>query len=310
MTGWADWHLVEVVEAHEVHNYNAYRTAIAKARVQKLFDKTIYLASEHHTGNYPGIVVNLVGDMVSGGLHPELLKTDELEVIPAALKAIDWIVTGLTRIKGRFGKVYVPAVCGNHGRNTAKPEFKRYAKKNLDYLISRIVERHFADDPDRRHSRFQRRALSRLWSSLPAQSRRHAWGERRRRYHRRNRPDHARRDQTERSECSARARVRHQHHGALASRAVGQSIQRQRSRLYLKGRNQGAVGVPQSVAGGTPTQASRGAHGGRGCPAAKRQTIEERQRSWGHQLPSSVELPSSRRPSAAVTTYSARACSV
>jgi hypothetical protein len=30
-------------------------------------------ASEH---------VNLVGDTVSGGLHPELLKTDELEVIP------------------------------------------------------------------------------------------------------------------------------------------------------------------------------------------------------------------------------------
>jgi hypothetical protein len=38
----------------------------AEARVHKLFDKTIYLASEHHTGNYPGIVVNLVGDMVSG----------------------------------------------------------------------------------------------------------------------------------------------------------------------------------------------------------------------------------------------------
>jgi hypothetical protein len=51
-------------------------------------------------------------------------------------------------MKGRFGKVYVPAVCGNHGRNTAKPEFKRYAKKNFDYLISRIVARPFADDPD------------------------------------------------------------------------------------------------------------------------------------------------------------------
>jgi hypothetical protein len=54
----------------------------------------------------------------------------------------------------------------------------------------------------------------------------------------------------------------------------------------------------------------RCAHGGRGCPAAKRQTIEGRQRPWGHQLPSSVELPSSRRPTAAVTIYSARACSV
>jgi hypothetical protein len=148
MTCCSDWHLGEVVEAQGVHNYNAYNMAIAEERVHKLFDKTIYLTSEHHTGNYPGIVVNSVGDMVSGGLHPELLKTDELDVIPAALKAIDWFVTGLSMMKGRFRQVYVPAVCGNHGRNTAKPEFKRYYQKNFDYLIARIVQKHFADDPN------------------------------------------------------------------------------------------------------------------------------------------------------------------
>jgi hypothetical protein len=51
-------------------------------------------------------------------------------------------------MKGRFLFVYVPWVCGNHGRNTAKPEFKRYNKKNWDYLIARVVQKHFADDPN------------------------------------------------------------------------------------------------------------------------------------------------------------------
>jgi hypothetical protein len=59
MTGWADWHLGEVVEAQEVYNYNAYNMANRRGARPQAFDKTIYLTSEHHTGNYPGIVVNL-----------------------------------------------------------------------------------------------------------------------------------------------------------------------------------------------------------------------------------------------------------
>jgi hypothetical protein len=135
-----------VVEAQEVHNYNAYNMAIAEERVHKLFDKTIYLASEHHTGNYLGIVVNLVGDMVSGGLHPELLKTDELEVIPSALKAIDWIVTGLTMMKGRFGKVYVPTVCGNHGQHRkARVQALRQEKFRLPHFVRRRKAESYCD---------------------------------------------------------------------------------------------------------------------------------------------------------------------
>lgn len=147
ITCWADWHLGEVVEPNEVHGYNEYNMAVAERRIFKCFERTIYLAKNHHTGSYPGIVVNVVGDMVSGGLHPELAKTDELEQIPASIKAIDWIIEGVNMFKGAFGQVYLPMVCGNHGRNTPKPEFKRYNKKNFDYLIARMVQKHFADDP-------------------------------------------------------------------------------------------------------------------------------------------------------------------
>ncbi len=146
VTCWSDWHLGEVVEPEEVNGFNAYNMQIAGDRIERLIDKTIMLCREHHTGNYPGIVVNLVGDFISGGLHPELAKTDEEETIPACIQAIDWVVAGLRRMADAFGRVYVPAVAGNHGRQTAKPEFKRYYKKNFDWLIYQMVASRLADD--------------------------------------------------------------------------------------------------------------------------------------------------------------------
>lgn len=142
-----DWHLGETVDATEVNGCNAYSIKIAERRVQRVTDGIIDLCKKHHAREYPGIVVNLGGDFVSGGLHPELAKTDELESIPAALKARDLMVAALTRFADTFGNVYVPCVAGNHGRNTVRPEFKRYVYKNFDWLIYQLLQRHFANDP-------------------------------------------------------------------------------------------------------------------------------------------------------------------
>jgi hypothetical protein len=146
VTMWSDWHLGEVVSADET-NGNKYDMAIAEERVHRLVDTTVELCRLHSsTAPQPGIVVCLGGDAVSGGLHPELKATDEVEPIPAAIKAVDWIAAGLERLADEFGRVYVPGVCGNHGRLTAKPEFKRYYRKNFDWLILQCLIRHFEDD--------------------------------------------------------------------------------------------------------------------------------------------------------------------
>jgi hypothetical protein len=144
---WADWHLGETVNREEVNGVNEYSLTIAERRVQRLVEGTVNLCRNHHTGNYPGAVVCLTGDFVSGGLHPELLKTDEEEILPSTLRALDLITGGLKRLADVFGQLYVPAVAGNHGRNTAKPEFKRYIFKNFDWLIYKLLAREFADDP-------------------------------------------------------------------------------------------------------------------------------------------------------------------
>jgi len=144
------WHRGEVVSRAETNGVNEYNSQIMEERARRVVERVINLAAEHGPGNYPGIVVNVLGDMVSGGLHPELQKTDDEPPIVSALRTRDILVWALTRLADVFGQVYVPATCGNHGRMTLKPEFKEYAYKNADWLIYQMLLRHFADTKDDR----------------------------------------------------------------------------------------------------------------------------------------------------------------
>ena len=145
VTIWSDWHAGEVVEPDETHKLNTFNRSVLNARVKRLVERTISLTFNHGPGNYPGIVVNILGDMVSGGLHPELAKTDEEEIIPAVLHTVDILIWALETLIDKFGNVFVPCTSGNHGRQTPKPEFKRYVYKNFDWLIYQLLARHFAN---------------------------------------------------------------------------------------------------------------------------------------------------------------------
>lgn len=143
LTIWSDWHVGEKVSISETAGVNEYGTSVFERRVKRLVSRTIDLCKNHGPGNYPGIVVNILGDMVSGGLHPELAKTDEEEVLPSILRVRDTLVTCLEHMAEAFKNVYVPCAAGNHGRTTPKPEYKRYVMKNADWLVYQLLARHF-----------------------------------------------------------------------------------------------------------------------------------------------------------------------
>lgn len=146
VVGFADWHCGEVVNANEVNGVNEYNLDIADKRIERLVSTTIDLCRNHHNKDYPGIVVNALGDFVSGALHPELAKTDELEILPTTLWVLDRLEAAIAKLADEFGRVFVPCVAGNHGRNTLKPEAKRYVYKNFDWLIYQLLARRFDGD--------------------------------------------------------------------------------------------------------------------------------------------------------------------
>lgn len=143
----SDWHLGEVVPLSETGGSNEYNPKIAERRVRSVVTAMIHLCKNHGPGVYPGAVLNLIGDFISGGLHPELLKTDAMEQIPSALRAYELLIWAIETLVEEFGLLYIACTAGNHGRQTAKPEFKRYVYKNFDWLIYQLLAKHFANDP-------------------------------------------------------------------------------------------------------------------------------------------------------------------
>jgi hypothetical protein len=132
-----DWHIGEVVDRAQTHGANVFNEAVADRRVKLLLDRALWLAFHHvkTPTKYPGIVVVLGGDFVSGWLHEELFATDWC----APTVAANWCVARLRRVLVRlaeaFGRVHVVAVPGNHGRLTRKPMAKGGATACFDHAI-------------------------------------------------------------------------------------------------------------------------------------------------------------------------------
>ena len=143
----SDLHWGEVVDGAQLNGVNEYSIAIAQRRLRKVIEKTIYLARLHASGvAMPGIVVNLGGDLVSGDLHQELRETNEMPTKPVLLDLFGVLIWALTALADEFGRVFVPCVAGNHGRNTVKPIFKNRNFSNFDWLLYCLLEKHFASD--------------------------------------------------------------------------------------------------------------------------------------------------------------------
>ena len=147
MTIWSDWHWGEVVEPGEVNGANEYNLSIARERAERITRGIIDLAMNHTVhGNFPGIVVTLGGDMVSGDIHDELSKTNDKPIMPVVVDLFSTLIRCLNALKDTFGRVFIPCVAGNHGRTTTKPNFKRAAYLSYDWLLYALLEKHFEDD--------------------------------------------------------------------------------------------------------------------------------------------------------------------
>ncbi|MFY2658286.1 helix-turn-helix domain-containing protein [Achromobacter xylosoxidans] len=145
----SDWHWGEVVNPDEIGGVNKYNLEIAHQRLNRLVETTIELLTNHMVNpKYPGIVFALGGDMVSGDIHEELSETNEHPIMPVVLDLIDHLVIAIKRLKQVFGRVFLPCVAGNHGRNTHKVRAKQFNHNSFDWLIYQSLDRRFADDPD------------------------------------------------------------------------------------------------------------------------------------------------------------------
>lgn len=147
-----DWHTGEVVKPERIGGKNAYSRAIQQERVHRIVQGALDLTKRHMVRpEYPGIVVPLGGDMVSGYIHEELVATNWGDAREMVKEAAGLLIWSLERIEENFDEVFVPCVTGNHGRLTKKMEAKRRVGTSLDAMVYDRVAEHFAN---RRKVRF------------------------------------------------------------------------------------------------------------------------------------------------------------
>lgn len=144
---WSDHHWGETVFPEQVGGVNEYNMAIAEQRFDRLVNKTVTLAKQHMGAlEYPGIVVMLGGDMISGGIHEELRETNDGTIQQTLLRVQDKLAAGIAHMADEFGAVFVPGVVGNHGRMKAKPHAKNAVYENYEWGLYHQLERHFRND--------------------------------------------------------------------------------------------------------------------------------------------------------------------
>lgn len=143
----SDLHWGEVVEPSQINGVNRYTLSIAQRRLEYTAEKAIRLLRILSPKmDYPGIVVALGGDMISGNIHEELAVTNEIDTMPTVLDLYGRLSSMIDLLAKTFGRVFLPCVTGNHGRNTHKIWAKRRNHTSFDWLLYQFLAKRFEGD--------------------------------------------------------------------------------------------------------------------------------------------------------------------
>lgn len=143
----SDLHWGESVRSSQIGGVNSYSMSIARDRMAYTVETAIHLLRILDSGmDYPGIVVALGGDGISGNLHEELSASNEMNTMPTVLDLFEHYTTALLRLANTFGKVFVPCVSGNHGRDTKKQWAKDRNHTSFDWLTYQFLAKSLAHD--------------------------------------------------------------------------------------------------------------------------------------------------------------------
>lgn len=143
----SDLHWGENVRPSQINGVNEYSIQIARARLATCVNSAVHLLEIlSPTLEYPGIVMPLGGDMISGDIHEELAESNDLLTIPTVLDLLEHLTSAINYAADKFGNVFLPCVTGNHGRNTKKIRAKDRHHTSFDWMLYKLLAGKFAGD--------------------------------------------------------------------------------------------------------------------------------------------------------------------
>lgn len=146
----SDWHLEEVVNPKTVEGVNDFNLAIAIDRVNRMWRNGLKLIEMTRSkSRIDTLVVPLLGDLMAGYIHEELLESNSLSPIQSALKIFELVSSGIDFLleNGGFSRIVVPCCIGNHGRTTQKPKVSTANINSYEWLIYNFLASRYMNNP-------------------------------------------------------------------------------------------------------------------------------------------------------------------
>lgn len=141
----SDWHVEEEVNPKTINGLNTYTLAIASQRINTVFRRFLMMTDVARAMcTIDTCVIALLGDFISGYIHPELVETNLLSPTEATLFVQDHIVNGIRflRKEGGFKEIIVPTCYGNHGRTTDKRRCASAYANSYEWLMYKTLEKY------------------------------------------------------------------------------------------------------------------------------------------------------------------------
>lgn len=143
----SDVHMGEVISPDEILGVNRFDPEVCRERLRRYFEAACTIGQRWASDTAcEGALLVLGGDMVSGSIHDELAATNALTSPEQVVAVVETIAAGIRLLAGAYGNVHVVSVPGNHGRTTAKPTAKLYARLSYDIMVAAMLQERFRHD--------------------------------------------------------------------------------------------------------------------------------------------------------------------
>jgi len=142
----SDIHAGEVVRSEAVGGLGGYDWDVFRQRLGRWTQTIIDLSeSKRKEHSLDSLTVLMDGDMVSGEIHDDSARTNELSPIDACASTAQLLAHSLAQLGRHFDSVLISCTVGNHGRLDRKPRHKEAVERNWDWLTYQQTAQHLAD---------------------------------------------------------------------------------------------------------------------------------------------------------------------
>ena len=131
----SDLHAGEIIDLAQTMGISQYDMTIMNRRLGMLFRKILELVNLRRSSlNIRKLVIPHLGDMLSGDIHPELVRTNVAHMMNLSVRTAFILAQGIAFLSPHFDQIDVPCVVGNHPRLYQAPSYKdKYI--NWDYML-------------------------------------------------------------------------------------------------------------------------------------------------------------------------------